>query len=443
MRTTRWQQLANRADAVQIRLRMRMLQATDERLSLIAGHLVAKCTERGQQHGCHSPELSRVRVRSSRCSRPYSVPVAFSGCDRESWPDLCLAMEKLTKCSKIPTNGVHTMNVHAIHNLLLAATLGLGALVQSASAADKVTYQLDWLPGGDKSPVYVGVEKGFFEEAGLDVSIASGRGSTDAITKIATGQADIGSADIGALMAAKAQDDSLPVKVVYTMFNQAPHAFFTLKSSGMKTVTDVDGKRVATSPFTSSNAFLPLVLRENGLAEDAVKLTKADPGALGPMLMTGGTDAIIAWVTNVPLYTDQAEATGNELVVIPWSDAGLELYSSSLVASEAFLNDRPDVAKRFIKAFDKSLRYTNENPRAAAEALKSMVPEVDVDVAEAQVGATMQLVFNDVSERDGIGAMTPERVSKTWNWVHQAEGLSEDSLEPEKIVDRTLVETLK
>lgn len=327
-------------------------------------------------------------------------------------------------------------------SLLLATSLAGSLLTQVAVAADKVTYQLDWLPGGDKSPVYVGVQEGFFEEEGLEVSIASGRGSTDAITKIATGQSDIGSADIGALMAAKAQDNSLPVKVVYSIFNQAPHAFFTLEKSGITEMTDMDGKKVATSPFTSSNAFLPLVLKENGMMEGAVSLTKADPGALGPMLMSGSTDAIIAWVTNIALFEDQAEATGNELVVLPWSDAGLELYSSSIVASETFLNERPDVAKRFMRAFDKSLKFTHDNPRQAAEALKTMVPEVDVDVATAQIGDTMKLVVNDVSERDGLGALTEERVALTWNWVSQAEKLPGDALDPEVIVDRTLLEAL-
>ena len=329
-----------------------------------------------------------------------------------------------------------------IRSILIAASMAGGLMTQAALAADKVVYQLDWLPGGDKSPVYVGVQEGFFEEEGLDVKIASGRGSTDAITKIATGQADIGSADIGALMAAKAQDNSLPVKAVYSIFNQAPHAFFTLEKNGISKMTDIAGKKVATSPFTSSNAFLPLVLKENGMAEDAVILTKADPGALGPMLMNGGTDAIIAWVTNIALFADQAEATGNELVVLPWSDAGLELYSASVVASESFLSERPDVARRFMRAFDKSLRFTSENPRKAAEDLHTMVPEVDADVVTAQIGDTMGLVMNDVSERDGLGALTEERVALTWGWVAQAEKLPDDALDPEVIIDRTLLESL-
>ncbi|WP_187298783.1 ABC transporter substrate-binding protein [Marinobacter sp. F3R11] len=334
------------------------------------------------------------------------------------------------------------MHKRITRSFLIAASLAGGLLSQSVLAADKVVYQLDWLPGGDKSPVYLGVQEGFFADEGLEVRIASGRGSTDAITKIATGQADIGSADIGALMAAKAQDDSLPVKAVYSIFNRAPHAFFTLEGSGINKVTDIEGKKVATSPFTSSNAFLPLVLKDNGLAEDAVQLTKADPGALGPMLMNGGTDAIIAWVTNIALFDNQAKTTGNKLVVLPWSDAGLELYSSSVVASEKFLSERPDVAKRFMRAYDKSLKLTHDDPTKAAEALHTMVPEVDVDVAVAQIGDSMKLIVNDVSNRDGLGALTEKRVALTWTRVAQAEKLAEDALDPETVIDRTLLEAL-
>ena len=75
----------------------------------------------------------------------------------------------------------------------------LTSLVASASAmaADKVTFQLDWLPGGDKAPVYVGIQQGFFADEDLEVKIASGRGSTDALTKMATGQSDIGRQTLG------------------------------------------------------------------------------------------------------------------------------------------------------------------------------------------------------------------------------------------------------
>ena len=80
-----------------------------------------------------------------------------------------------------------------IHLTLTTAALSTSVNVL---AADKVNFQLDWLPGGDKAPVYVAVQQGFFAEQDLDVTIRQGKGSTDAITKVATGTADIGSSDL-------------------------------------------------------------------------------------------------------------------------------------------------------------------------------------------------------------------------------------------------------
>jgi len=308
----------------------------------------------------------------------------------------------------------------------------LAGLISSSSvmAADKVTFQLDWLPGGDKAPVYVGIQEGFFAEADLDVSIASGRGSTDALTKMATGQSDVGSSDIGALMAAKAQD-GVPVVAIYPYFTQAPHAFFALKSSGIDSIEDLKGKKIATSPFTSSNAFLPLVLKENGLSEDDISLVKTDPGALGPMMITGNADVIIAWVTNTALFKTQAAEAGKEIVEMPWSSAGLSLYSSSLLASERFLSERPEVAERFVKAFAKSLEFTYAHPEKAGEAIHAMVPEVDANIAAAQIKSITNLVYN------GFGVFTPERIQQTWEYVAAANELSEDALDPQTAVDFT------
>ncbi|TFF23214.1 ABC transporter substrate-binding protein [Jiella endophytica] len=308
----------------------------------------------------------------------------------------------------------------------------------SASAADKVAYQLDWLPGGDKAPIYVCVDKGFCADAGLDVSIVPGRGSSEAITKIATGASDIGSADIGALMAARV-NESVPVIAVMSIFNKGPHAFYTLEGSGVETITDVKGKTVATSPFTSSNVFLPLVLKDVGLTEDDITLTKADPGALGPMLMTGASDVIIAWMTDVSRYTGQAKNAGKTIKVFPWSAAGLELYSASLIANEGFLKDRPDVARRFIAAFRKSVEFCIANPQEAAESVSHIVPELTAENVLGSLKDTLVLVDNDVTEKDGLGVFEPKRLAATWERVSAAQQLDKDVLDPETVVDRAFV----
>jgi NitT/TauT family transport system substrate-binding protein len=252
---------------------------------------------------------------------------------------------------------------------------------------------------------------------------------------MATGVSDIGSAGIGALMAAKA-GEGVPVTAVFSIFNKGPHAFYTVKGT-MATIEDVKGKSVATSPFTESNIYLPLVLADIGLTEADITLTKADPGALGPMLMTGGADVIIAWLTDVARYTGQAKEAGKELTIFPWSAAGLELYSASLLASDKFLTERPDVAKRFIAAFKKSVEFARDNPREAAEAVAAVVPELSVENVEGSWKDASVLVFNEVTEKDGLGALEASRLAATWERVSAAQGLDPAKLDPESIVDRS------
>ena len=308
----------------------------------------------------------------------------------------------------------------------------------AAIAQDAVTYQLDWLPGGDKSPIYVCIQEGFCEEAGIEVTIEPGRGSSEAITKIATGSSDIGSAGLGALMAAKATE-GVPVTAVMSVFNTGPHAFYTTSDTGIAALTDVKGKKIATSPFTASNVYLPLVLADNGMAESDIELTKADPGALGPLLMTGQTDAIIAWLTDVSRYTGQAEDAGKEIVVLPWSDAGLVLYSASLVANDTFLSERPDVAKRFVAAFKKSIEFAKANPDKAGAAVSAMVPELTAEEVTAAWLDASKLAFNDITEKDGLGVFEPGRLTATWSRVAAAQDLDPTALDPEGIVDRSFI----
>ena len=321
---------------------------------------------------------------------------------------------------------------------LLAASALLGTAALPALAADKVTYQLDWLPGGDKAPIYVCIHEGFCADAGLEITLEPGRGSSEAITKIATGTSDIGSAGIEALMAARATEN-VPVTAVMNIFNTGPHAFYTTTESGMTTLADVKGKSVATSPFTSSNVFLPLVLEENGMTEADITLTKTDPGALGPLLMTGQSDVIIAWLTDVSRYQGQAREAGKELVILPWADAGLELYSASLVASDTFLAERPDVAKRFVAAFKASLEFANANPDAAAAAVAAGVPELSADDVKGSWLDASKLAFNDVTARFGLGAFDPDRLAATWTRVAAAQGLDPAALDPETVVDRSFL----
>ena len=324
---------------------------------------------------------------------------------------------------------------------LVLTTLSLASLTllgTPAWAADKLTIQLDWLPGGDKSFVYAGLKQGFFAAEGLEVTIVPGRGSADAITKVGSGAADVGFGGISALMMAGAES-GVPVKAVMSLYSKQPDAIFTTKGSGITSLKDVVGKTVATSTFSSSNTLWPVVLESNGIDASKIKLLKVDPATLAPLLAQGKVDATINWVTVGPGFQNVLKQAGKELNVLPWSGYGLDGYGWSAMASDKIIKERPDVLRRYLRALVKSLQFTMANPDKAAADLKSVVPEADVGVIAAEFRSSMPLLDNEISKRDGLGAYDPKLLAATWVWVAKSMNYAPTKVDPEKLVDRSFL----
>jgi len=75
----------------------------------------------------------------------------------------------------------------------------------SATAADQLTYQLGWLPGGERAPAFLALEKGLFAAENLDVKILAGRGGSEVLTKLGTNSVDIGEVTMDVYFYGKAE----------------------------------------------------------------------------------------------------------------------------------------------------------------------------------------------------------------------------------------------
>lgn len=324
------------------------------------------------------------------------------------------------------------MKLPMLGKILISAT-AIALSAGAARAADAVTFMIDWLPAGDKAAVYYGVQKGIFAEADLDVKIAVGRGSSDVVTKLSTGAADVGTGGLAALLQAVAAEGA-PAKALMPIYTKQPDAIFTTTDSGIETLKDVAGKKLATATFSSSNVSWPLVLQANDIDPASVEILKVDPGALAPMLATGQVDGTINWLTVAPAYQAPLKEVGKTFKAIAWSDYGFEGYGLSLFTSDKMIAERPEVLKRLVAAYQKATMAAIEDPAGAAEALKAMVPEVDVKVAQEQWEASIPLMVNDITKADGMGVFTPERLKASWAWVAKAQGYPMDKLDPQTAV---------
>jgi NitT/TauT family transport system substrate-binding protein len=322
----------------------------------------------------------------------------------------------------------------------IAAAAAIVVTGAQAHAADKVIYQLDWLPSGEETFPYVAQKEGYFAAAGLDVEIRIGRGTTDVLAKMATGNAEFGSGGLGGLMQAMAASpEPVPVKAVLSIFNKQPDAIFTYEGSGIKTIKDLAGRTVTTATFTSSNALWPVIASINGLDISKVNLIKADPTATSAMVATGKADALINWVTSGGGIEAVLKEAGKKMVVVPWSDFGLDGYGLAIFATDAVIKNHPDVVRRFVAACEKAILFSLADPEAAAKDLKEYVPQTDLDAAIVEVKTTIPVTKNELSVKYGMGTFDPVLVKHTWEWVAKSQSYPLDKIDPEKVVDRSFV----
>jgi NitT/TauT family transport system substrate-binding protein len=104
--------------------------------------------------------------------------------------------------------------------------------VQPARAQDRVLLQLDWIPTGEHAAYFAGAARGAWREQGIDLSLTRGYGSGDTVNKVAAGTAAFGVADISAVMAARARQNT-PVRAIMQIYTHSPHSLFVLRSSGI------------------------------------------------------------------------------------------------------------------------------------------------------------------------------------------------------------------
>ncbi|QAY95521.1 sulfonate/nitrate transporter [Methylovirgula ligni] len=305
-----------------------------------------------------------------------------------------------------------------------------------ASAADTVRYVLDWFPSGEETYAYVALKEGFFAEEGLDVKLSVARGSVDAITRVASGTADFTGASLGTLMAVAAQSN-VPVKALMSIYSKPPDAIFTVKGSGIKSIKDLIGRSLVTGTFTSSNQLWPILAKMNGVDPAKVSLVKVDPNTIAPLLAAGKFDASINWISAAAGSGAVLKKAGKELVVLPWSEFGLKGYGFSLMASDEIIKERPDVVRRFVRAFYKAVLFNLKNPDQAAKDLGSIVAGIDVASAAGDVRSTIPLIKNEVSAEYGVGTFDPALVKTTWEWIAKTRGYPLDKLDPNTVINRS------
>lgn len=310
---------------------------------------------------------------------------------------------------------------------LLWSVMGIALLPCGglAMAADKVKFQTDWLPSGEHAMYYGAWEKGIFAQHGIDITITRGYGSGDTVTKLAANAFDFGVADIAAVMTARARQQ-VPVKTIAIAYNQSPHSLFVLKSSGITDFKGLEGKRIGITPGNSHKFYFPEVARRAGTDAGKIVWVNMDGAAMAAQLIAKNLDAAPFYSIHHYYQNKAAMKAGEEIVKLPFVEAGFKIFSASIITSEKMIAEKPELVGRFLAAVRQGFEWARDDPQEACQLHVKRVPEVTLDDCLGSLKATLGFVFNEHAEQYGWGMASPERLGFTWRVVADAQKLPAD-----------------
>jgi NitT/TauT family transport system substrate-binding protein len=263
-----------------------------------------------------------------------------------------------------------------------------------------VDYATSFGQFGRDAYVYVAIERGYFRDAGLDVKVVPGTGSVDGIKLTAAGRLDYTPVDIGALVVTRA-NEGLPVKVVSVVHQNTMSAIFTLEESNIAQPRQLAGKTLADSPASTVRILFPLYARKAGIDPASVRWRDAAPPALPALLATKQVDGIGQFSAGLPLVS--RAAGGRKVRSFKYSRYLPGLLGIGIVASEDKLRQSPDEVRRFVRALNRGLQWSLDNPGRAGAILHEYVPLADPVVAAQELRIMKFFSTNRTTRTRGYG----------------------------------------
>jgi diguanylate cyclase (GGDEF)-like protein/PAS domain S-box-containing protein len=228
--------------------------------------------------------------------------------------------------------------------------------VGSVQALEPVTLQLKWSHAFQFAGYYAAQEKGYYREAGLEVSIRAAGPGVDPLEPVLAGAAQFG---VGTSSLLLARNAGRPVVVLAVVFQHSPLVLVARQTSSTQGIHDLVGKRVMIEPQSDE---LVAYLRQEGIALD--RLTRLEHSFQPRDLIEGKVDAISAYVSNEPFYLDQA---GFAYQVYTPRSAGIDFYGDNLFTTEQELTAHPQRVRAFREASLRGWQYAMAHPEEIAD----------------------------------------------------------------------------
>ncbi|MBN8705361.1 MAG: ABC transporter substrate-binding protein [Bacteroidetes bacterium] len=214
-----------------------------------------------------------------------------------------------------------------------------------------VTLQLKWKHQFQFAGYYAAIEKGFYEDAGLEVKLVEAVEGQNSNEAVFNGKAEFGvcTSDI-LMMKAKGHQ---PV-VLATIFQHSPLILLASQKSGINHIQDLPGKRIALEPNTAD---IIAYMSDEGVPLEKCILDNHEFDV--NKLIRGEVDAISAYSTDEPFALIELKIP---YTIISPVMGGIDFYGDGLFTTDSLMRNNPDLVSRFREASLKGWTFAMEHP---------------------------------------------------------------------------------
>lgn len=245
---------------------------------------------------------------------------------------------------------------HFCKTLVIMILLALFGAMPSAMAGEKLTVLLDWFVNPDHAPLFVALEKGFFQQQGLDVEIIAPSNPNDPPKLVAAGKADIA---VSYQHQHQLQvDQGLPLVRIATLVATPLNSLVVLEDSGINTLADLKGKTVGYSVGGFETVLLKVMLEKEGLKLTDVNLVNVN-FSLSPALFAKRADAVVGAFRNFELNQMDIEKRPGRAFYV--EEHGIPPYDELiLVANAGRIMEKK--FRKFVDALEMGVQYLINHP---------------------------------------------------------------------------------
>ena len=289
-----------------------------------------------------------------------------------------------------------------ISSLVVGLLVLLSIVSCSTQQINEVVLPLGYIPNVQFAPYYVAIDKGFYMDEGLDVTLDYNM-ETDSVALIGAGELQFAIVSGEQVLLGRAQD--LPVVYVMAWYEDYPVGVAAKSAQGITEPQDLAGKSIGIPGLYGANYIgLMALLNEGGLTEDDVDLqsigyTQAES------LADDLVDAVGIYISNEPI---KLAAEGYDVDVLAVSDY-LSLVGNGLITSEELLETQPELVAGMARATMQGIVYTAEHPDEAFEICKKYVDNL-ADLTDEELAIQRQVLEKsiDIWQVDNPGYTDPQ-----------------------------------